>query len=78
MDTLHEYNYGSGVDSTSDRNEYEEYFLGVKAASAYGWQPYHLHVSIIVKCGSLSLLKSSGPVLACNGIALLYTCVRWW
>jgi len=24
--------YGSGVDSPSNRNEYQEYFLGVKAA----------------------------------------------
>jgi len=26
--------YVSGVDSTSNRNEYQEYFLGVKAAGA--------------------------------------------
>jgi len=26
--------YGSGVDSASNRNEYKEYFLGVKAAGA--------------------------------------------
>jgi len=26
--------YGPGVDSASDRNEYQEYFLGVKLASA--------------------------------------------
>ena len=26
--------YGPGVDSASNRNEYKEYFLGVKAASA--------------------------------------------
>jgi len=25
-----------GVDSASNRNEYQEYFLGVKAAGAYG------------------------------------------
>ena len=31
--------YGPGIDSASNRNEYQEYFLGVKAASAYGWQP---------------------------------------
>jgi hypothetical protein len=28
----------------SNRSEYQEYFVGVKAAGAYGWQPYHLHV----------------------------------
>ena len=26
--------YGSGVDSASNRNEYQEHFLGVKAAGA--------------------------------------------
>jgi len=26
--------YGAGVDSASNRNEYHEYFLGVKAAGA--------------------------------------------
>jgi hypothetical protein len=26
--------YGPGVDSASNRNEYQEYFVGVKAASA--------------------------------------------
>ena len=43
---------------------------GVKAAGAYGWQPYHLHVSIVLKSGSLNLLEHSGPVQASNGIAL--------
>ena len=28
--------YGSGVDSATNRNEYQVYFLGVKAAGAYG------------------------------------------
>ena len=28
--------YGPGVDSASNRNEYQEHFLGVKAAGAYG------------------------------------------
>jgi hypothetical protein len=62
--------YGPGVDSASNRNEYQEYFLGVKAADAYGWQPCHLHVPTVLKSGSLNLLESSGPVKACNGIAL--------
>ena len=42
----------------------------VKAAGAWGWQPYHLHVPIVLKSGSLNLLEPSGPVQACNGIAL--------
>ena len=28
--------YGPGVDPASNRNEYREYFLGVKAVCAYG------------------------------------------
>jgi len=28
------WHYGPGVDSASNRNEYQEYFLGVKAAGA--------------------------------------------
>jgi len=68
--------YGPGVDSASNRNEYQEYFLWVKAAGAYGWQPYHLHVPIVLKSGSL--LETSGPVQACNGIALPFTLDLWF
>ena len=46
---------------------------GGKAAGVYGWQPYHFHVPIVLKSGSLALLEPSGPVQACNGIALLFT-----
>jgi hypothetical protein len=60
------------VDSASNRNEYQEYFLGIKAADAQGWQPCHLHVPNFLKSGSLNLLEPSGPVKACNGIALPY------
>ena len=46
--------------------------FGVKAAGEYGWQPYRLHVPTVFKYESLNLLESSGPVQACNGIALPY------
>ena len=51
---------------------------GVKVVSAYGWQPYHLHVQIVLKSGSLSHLEPSGPPQACNGTAFigLYTLVH--
>jgi hypothetical protein len=62
--------YGPVVVSYSTLNEYQEYFLEVKAAGEYGWQPCHLHVPIVLKYGSLNLLELSGPVKACNGIAL--------
>ena len=51
---------------------------GVNAAGSYGWQPYHLHVSIVLKSGSLNLLESSGPVQACNGIALPLPYLPHW
>jgi hypothetical protein len=34
---------------------------------------YHRHVPIILKSGSLNLLEPSGPVQACNGLALPFT-----
>jgi hypothetical protein len=45
----------------------------VKTAGALGWQPYHLHMPIVLKAGSLKLLEPSGPVKACNGIALRFS-----
>jgi hypothetical protein len=62
--------YGPGVDSTSNRHEYQVYFLGVRAAGVYGRHPYHHHVPTVSKSGSLNLLEPSGLVQVCSGIAL--------
>jgi len=62
--------YGPVVDSASNRNEYQEHFLGVKAAGAHGWQSYHLRIPIVLKSGSLRLLETLGHVQAYTGIAL--------
>jgi hypothetical protein len=43
---------------------------GVKAAAAYGWQPNHFHVPIVLKSGNLKLPEPSGPVQTYNWIAL--------
>jgi len=60
-----------GIDSASNRHEYQEYFLGGKGGRCIqGWQPYHLHVPTVLKSGSFNLLEPSGPVQACNGAAL--------
>jgi hypothetical protein len=50
--------------STQPRTEMSTRYIscGLRAAGAYGWQPYHLHVPIVLKSGSLSLLEPSGPV----------------
>ena len=50
---------GPEVDSTSNRNEYQEYFMGGKAAGA-----------VVTKFVNLNFLEPSGPLQACNGTAL--------
>ena len=61
--------YGPGVDSASNRNEYQEYFLGVKrpVRKADNLPP---SCSVVTKSGNLNFLEPSGPVQACNGTAL--------
>jgi len=46
--------YGPGVDSASNRNEYQGNFLGVNAAGAYGWQPYQIPVPLSWNLGTLT------------------------
>ena len=60
--------YGPGVDSTSNRNEYQEYFLGVNppVRKADNLPP---PCAVVTKSGSRNFLEPSGPVQACNGTA---------
>jgi len=41
-----------GSTQPRNRKEYQGYFLGVKAAGAFGQQPYHLQVPIV--CSGLN------------------------
>jgi len=51
---------------------------GGKGGRCLGLTTLHLHVPIVLKSRSLNLLKPSGPVQACNGIALpLLTSLRF-
>jgi hypothetical protein len=50
-------------------------FWVVKAAGAYDWQPYYVHVPTVLKSVILKLLEHSGPVQACNGIAVTSTTI---
>jgi len=68
--------HGPGVDSALSENEYQEHFLEVKAAGAWGWQPYHLHVPNVMKSGSLNLLEPSGPHRAGYGTASRLPLIR--
>jgi hypothetical protein len=64
--------YGPGVDSASNRNEYQEHFLGGGGARG----PVHRANLTTFMCwlsrnsGSPNLLEPSGNVQACTGIAL--------
>ena len=51
-----------GVDSASDSNEYQEHFLGVKAALPPSY-------AVVMKSENLNFLEPSGPLQASNGIA---------
>jgi uncharacterized membrane protein YeiB len=51
---------------------------GIKTAGPSGSQPCNLHVPIVLKSGGLNILEPSGPVLACNGIALSLGCIEKW
>jgi len=59
--------YGTGVDSASVRNEYQEYFLGGKGGRFIG--------PIVLKSGSFNILEPSGSLQAWNGIALPFTVI---
>ena len=62
--------YDLGFDSSSNRNEYQGYFQRDNVVGGYGRQPYQLHVSIVWKCGNLSLLEPLKPVQVSTGIDL--------
>ena len=47
----------------------------MKLSGAYGWQPYHLHVQVVLKNGGLNLQEHSGSAQAYTGIALAFTIV---
>jgi len=64
--------YGPGVNSASNRNEYQEYFLGEKVAvcKADNIPP---SCAVVTKSGRPNFLEPCGPVQACNGTALPFT-----
>ena len=64
--------YGPGVETASNRNEYQEYFLGVKLSvrKADNLPP---SCGVVTKSANLKVKQSHyRPVQACNGTALPY------
>jgi len=67
--------YGPGVDSASNRNEYQEYFLGGKGGRCVRLTTYHHPVPLSRNLGTLTSwnpLDPSGPVTG-----LLYLYLYW-
>ena len=62
--------YGPGVDSAANRNEYQEYFLGVKSGRCVRLTTLPLSCAVVMKSGNLNFLEPSGPLQACNGTDL--------
>ena len=62
--------YGPGIDSTSNRNEYQEYFLGVKSGRCVRLTTLPPSCAVVTKSGNLNFLEPSGLVQACNGTDL--------
>jgi len=59
--------YGPGIDSASNRNEYQEYFLGSKGGRCIGMTTLP---SSCANCREIWEPQSPGALWACNGIAL--------
>ena len=59
--------YGPGVDSASNRNEYQEYFLGVKSGRCVRLTTLPPSCAVVMKPWNLNFLEPPGPLQACNG-----------
>ena len=61
-----------GVDSASNRNEYQEHFLGVKSGRCVRLTTLPPSCAVVMKSGNLNSLEPSGPPQTCNGTALCF------
>ena len=65
--------YGPDVDSVSNRNEYQEYFLRGKGDRSVRLATYYYLCVVVTKSGSPNFLEPSGRFQTCNGTALPFT-----
>jgi len=61
---------GTGIDSASNRNEYQVYFLGGKGGWCVRLTTLPPSCAVVMKSGNLKFLELSGPLQAFNGAAL--------
>jgi hypothetical protein len=59
-----------GSTQPSNRNEYQENFLGGKCGRGVRLTTLPPSCAVVKKSGNLNFLESSGPLQACNGTAL--------
>ena len=65
--------YGPGVDSASNRNEYQEHFLEGKGGRCVRLTTLPPSCAVVMKSGNLNFLEPSGPLQAGNGTDLPFT-----
>jgi hypothetical protein len=61
-----------GVDSASNRNEYQEHFLGGKGGWCIRLTTLPPSCAGVMKSGNLNFLEPFGSLQACNGTALAF------
>jgi len=66
---FHSSHYGRGFDSASNKNEYQDYSLGVKCGRCVRLTTLPPSC-VVTKSGNLDFLEPSGPLRACNRAAL--------
>ena len=64
--------YGRGVNSASNRNEYQEYLLGGKDGRCLRLTTLPVSCAVVMKSGNLKFLELSGPLQASNGTDLAF------
>ena len=67
-----------GVDWASNRNEYQEHFLGGKGGRFLRLTTLPPSCAVVMKSGNLNFLEPSGPLQACNGTALPFYLYGKW
>jgi hypothetical protein len=61
--------YGPGIDSASNKSEYQAYFLGSKGGGCVRLTTLPPSCAVVMKSANPNFLEPSGPHQACNGTA---------